>query len=782
MMHFSGRILLLVFLTALFSNVAFAQDFDAWNARLEQAEELLNAPDSSTDALDDIRLDLAEQRSEAQSLLEQAQSRLTDIRSQIEALGPVPENGGSEAEEVAQHRAQLASDLKEAQIPLLAAQTAHDAAEKTLNAIDTHVRARFSGELITLGPSPLVPDTIATALGDLGTYLGELKTEVIDTFENNFRRNRMLSRLPFAIVLFGLGLLFLFGMRKRQVVWVQSALERSDHHAWLGAALNLGRLVVPMLGAIALIAGIKTLRLFGPTGDALIATLPVFAASLIIAYWIGHSVFAPVLPQFRLVPIDDDVAERCSKLTLALGILAGLYFVLNAVFRQFETSQGTVAVLTLPLVALAAMALWRLAALIRPTLAKSLADSQDDDSVPVVEPFGLNMLRLLRRSTVVVTIATPLLALIGYGNAARYLLFATILTLAVLGGAYVCYIILNRTMSGFTRVSTPQDPTQERRAGLLPVLFGFILSILSLPILALIWGARRSDLLEMWVWARDGVTIGGSRVSLTDFMVFLLIFGIGYGITRFLQSLMRRTVLPRTKLDVGGQNAVATGIGYLGIFLAGLLAVTSTGLDLSSLAIVAGALSLGVGFGLQTIVSNFVSGIILLVERPIKQGDWIEVAGYSGYVRDISVRSTSIETFDKATVIVPNQELIAGSVLNWTHGSMAGRVIIPIGVAYGTDPRKVQEILMEIATSHPLVLRRPGPAVLFIGFGADSLDFEIRAHLRDVNYMLSARSDMNFAICKRFEEEGIEIPFAQRDINLRNVDEIAKAFAPKGNA
>ena len=302
--------------------------------------------------------------------------------------------------------------------------------------------------------------------------------------------------------------------------------------------------------------------------------------------------------------------------------------------------------------------------------------------------------------------------------------------------------------------------------------------IAAIPVFALIWGARVSDLAEGWTRLRQGVSLGGVRLSPGAIVTFLAVFVVGYGITRFIQGAFRTSILPRTRIDAGGQNAIVSGLGYIGVMLASVLAITAAGIDLSNLAIVAGALSVGIGFGMQNIVSNFVSGIILLIERPIALGDWIRVGTAEGYVRRISVRSTQIQTFDRTNIIVPNSDLISQPVTNWTRGSLQGRVIVPVTVAYGSDTRKVTQILTEIAEDQPIVLINPPPSVFFTGFGADGLNFEIRAIISDVNQGLGVQTEIRHQIIDRFERDEIVIPYTHRDVTIRNVEELTKLADP----
>jgi small-conductance mechanosensitive channel len=232
-------------------------------------------------------------------------------------------------------------------------------------------------------------------------------------------------------------------------------------------------------------------------------------------------------------------------------------------------------------------------------------------------------------------------------------------------------------------------------------------------------------------------------------------------------------------MDRGARETLVTMSGYVVVAIAILVALGVAGLEFSNLAIIAGALSVGIGFGLQNIVNNFVSGLILLFERPVKTGDWIVVGSTEGYVKRISIRSTQIETFDRADVIVPNSELISGQVTNWMLRDVHGRARVPIGVAYGSDTEKVKNLLLEVARAHPDVITDgtyPEPRVLFLNFGDSSLNFELRCHVQNVDRRLSVISELNFAIDAAFRANGIEIPFPQRDLHVR--DWPAKGLAP----
>jgi small-conductance mechanosensitive channel len=209
----------------------------------------------------------------------------------------------------------------------------------------------------------------------------------------------------------------------------------------------------------------------------------------------------------------------------------------------------------------------------------------------------------------------------------------------------------------------------------------------------------------------------------------------------------------------------------VGVAIAAVIAVATLGIDLTNLAVIIGALSVGIGLGLQETVKNFMAGLTMLIERPIRVGDKVTVGPHTGFVRRIKVRATEIETFDRGSVIVPNAELLSHTVLNWTHRDSLGRVLIPISVAVGTDVPKAQKILFSCAAKHPEVLEKPKPEILLHGFGDNSIDFEMRVYMRDNVLIDNVASDIRYAVEAAFRKSGVKGPVPKREVGLRKLDE-----------
>jgi potassium efflux system protein len=265
------------------------------------------------------------------------------------------------------------------------------------------------------------------------------------------------------------------------------------------------------------------------------------------------------------------------------------------------------------------------------------------------------------------------------------------------------------------------------------------------------------------------LSVGQFEISLGDIVAFVLALWLGTQVSRFIRFIIEEDVFTRVRLPRGVPATISMMVNYGVITIAFFIALAVAGFDLSRFAIIAGALSVGVGFGLQNVVNNFVSGLILAFERPIQVGDSVEVGPLMGRVNRIGIRSSVVRTFDGSEVIVPNADFISKEVINWTLSDVTRRLIVPVGVAYGSNPHQVMDLLVRVAREQSDVLQEPEPYSLFTGFGDSSLNFELRAWC-DFNEGLRVRTVLNLAIHDALAEAGIEIPFPQRDLHLRSVD------------
>ncbi len=263
--------------------------------------------------------------------------------------------------------------------------------------------------------------------------------------------------------------------------------------------------------------------------------------------------------------------------------------------------------------------------------------------------------------------------------------------------------------------------------------------------------------------------LGQTWISLATIVEFIVVVLVVVLLSRVVRRLLHRRVLAHTKLDVGLQYAIARIVSYVVLVLGLFIGLETLGVNLSSLAVIGGALGVGIGFGLQNIVNNFVSGLIILAERPIQIGDRVDLGNNTvGKVMRIGARATHVLTNDNIMIIVPNAEFVSGRVVNWTHIDPRVRFRINVGVSYGSDPHLVEKLLLEVATADPSVLKDPPPTVVFKEFGDSALLFELRAWSADMTHRPGTlESQLNFAIWDKFKQHGIEIPFPQRDLHVK---------------
>lgn len=747
-------------------NQAAPPNYELWQSVAARAETAVDASADSSAAFEALRLRITNFRAKFAAARTVNKERILSLQAQLTALGVIPESG-EEPVDVATRRAELTKSLSEIHAPAQVAEAAYSRADGLIREIDAIIRVRQTQRLLSLGPSPVNPAHWGPALTDAGKLLSETWAER-RLWTDDAARKQLKESMPLILLLLAFSAVLLARGRRWTALLAKFLrnLGGRGFGVW-GFVVSLLRIALPLLGLFALTEALQASGMLGLRGQRLAEAIPFGGAALLGARWLAERLFAREDDE-TLIGADLDHRREArlyaTLLALLLVVRAGMELMLD---YSKDFAEATPAVLAFPLTLVTGIVLFRLGQILRGAYKVGQAPDGEERKSTFVR-----VLHLIGVGVMTVSVVGPIMAAVGYGQAGNALVYPAVLTLAVLGFVLVVQRFFADIYCLFSGLG------MAGREALVPVLISFALLLLSAPLLALIWGARVADLTEMWTAFSRGFAVGETRISPTDFIAFAVIFSVGYLLTRLLQGALRNNVLPKTKIDTGGQTAIVSGLGYVGIFLAALVAITGAGIDLSSLAIVAGALSVGIGFGLQNIVSNFVSGIILLIERPIAEGDWIEVGGQQGTVRSISVRSTRIETFDRSDVIVPNADLVSGTVTNFTRGNTIGRVIVKVGVAYGTDTRKVERILKDIAEAHPMALANPAPFVCLAGFGADSLDFEIRIVLRDINFGLSVRNEINHQIVEKFTELGIEIPFAQRDVWLRNPEALN---APKSD-
>ncbi len=472
---------------------------------------------------------------------------------------------------------------------------------------------------------------------------------------------------------------------------------------------------------------------------------------------IACGLFAPTRPNWRLPRLDDKVAAGIVRIAVGLALVVSAVR-LFAALNDIAGASLSVAVLMRGLAAVTgaiviAVELWR------------FGNAMDNDEClgPKINT-ARDWFDLLRMASWAVASVIFVSVMLGYEAFGSFLADQYFWLGAVGCAFYMSAVLAEEAIgAGFT----PNSRVGRRLitsfgihrnsielAGVVSsgtiklALFAFAALLVLAP-----WGVQSSDVPLDFRSLLFGFKVGDTTISPINIVIAAGIFALSIAALHAVLNWADTKLLPKLNFDVGLRSSIRTSLSYFGFVMCAGLALGYLGLNFEKLALVAGALSVGIGFGLQSIVNNFVSGLILLWERTVRVGDWIAVGSDQGYVRRINVRATEIETFDRAQVIIPNASLVAGVVTNLVRNDRTGRIVIPLTVAASADPEKVREVLVQVAKATPLVSTMPSPQVLFTGMSASALNFELRAFVGDVETLYRVKSDLHFAIFKRFKEE-----------------------------
>lgn len=744
----------------------------------------------------------------------EAQTRL------LEALGPAPAEGQpAESRDVARERKEISDTIGLYRARLAQTELAVTRAASLQEQLASTFRQRFVQQLLQRDPSPLAPGVLRDGLAAATDRFRQTLATPLDAWAAlpDDQRVRLGWLLPAALLLAGGAALVLrrplvarAAHRFARVSPLPSAGRRLTSAALrtIGdGLLPAAALAVPLL----VIWGATDLPVADPTIRVLLAATLALSA-VIIGAALVRATLAPPEPDAGLSPLTPEAARHLCRCIAFLGIVFIIELALRRVAAALPPAPAALhAVDGLAYCGLAALGLalaargrvWRQT---ETPLAEAALPPGDETgrweeagaaaepgavAEPAADASSARPARLRRPEPA--KIAARIAALLAGLAAVAAIVGQTRLGMAItdtlLWGATALGLCLLARAAGRAAIAAllrtaPLRPsaglTATTARGVLAairMLLDPLLAAVAIWALAPLWGFAREDLARWGRGMLQGFTIGGVTISLAALALAAVVLVVALAAVRAARRALSDRLLPRTRLDAGVQNSISVGAGYAGVVAAVLLAISVLGVDLSNFAIVAGALSVGIGFGLQNIVNNFVSGLILLIERPVKVGDWVAVGSQQGLVKRINVRSTELETFERSSVIVPNSDLLSNAVINWTHKDRVGRVDVRVGVDYGVDSETVREVLLACARAHPEVMAWPQPFVLFSDFTDNALVFELRAFLRNVEKRSRVASDLRFAIDKACREAGIPFPYAQSEIHLRDIERLEQVLA-----
>lgn len=750
--------------------VSAREKMEAARATLDALDAALALEGLRPNDLDDLRQRLDPARKELAAVSDQISPRVADAETRLNALGK-PAEGVVEDPAVVADRERLQKTNAEFGAVLKQSRALLLRADQISDRISARRRALFTGQLFERSDSILDPDLWTTAAASVSAEARAIRFFTNDWTAFALRRQGALALMGILAGAVAIAAAVVAGgrlLRRRLRTpppepGVSFSRLRSAREALKVVLLNATVAPAATIAALAFLGGFEVVP---PRAAELLHGLVVAVFIKAIGNAVSRALLAPDEPWRRLPPLSDAAASLAFRyFSFAVWTLAIAAF-LNAMHRVLFAPVGLTVVTSALMALLISGFIARfLVGMARSDDSGDAAQAADPSREVVSQGDGRQSLRFVVWLAVVV-LTGALVA--GYVSFAAFVAARMVVAAAVLGGLYILYALIDSFFGEGLGADTARAQRISKTLGLkaarlelIGVVLSGLLKVLLFVVAAFLivgsWGTSTADVMDTVERVSFGVRIGSSTITLWSVLYAVLLLLVSLVLARGFQRWVSTALLPRTGLEPSLQSSISTIVGYAGTIVAIMVAMSEIGLNLENVALVAGALSVGIGLGLQGIVSNFVSGLILLAERPVRVGDTINVKGEEGYVRRISVRSTEIETFERATVIVPNSDLITGMVKNWTHSNTTGRVIVQVSVSYDCDPEEVRDILVSCACDHPQVLQTPPPRVFLTKFADAGMVFELRCVVANVDYSLTVKSDLHFQVLARFRKAGVGI-------------------------
>ena len=777
-------LLAILFTVAAFGGSAAAQDMNALDAAnkqiaatrasIDQISSALSGASLTASLLNDRRAAIEKLRVDTLAQIPKLQSSIADLEARLRRIGPTTEDAPSDS--LVGQRASITSLLDrfrgaKDQLSVLSVELDQLAARASRLQRDLFFQQVFEPSRSILNPSLwlegasafyLVVDRMQ-ALFDL--WLSEAMTKL-----SGPTLSAIFGGIA-ALLLFALG----FGrfLARRFEPALRMRTPSNFDRLWRVIRLLVVTVLVLSFFVVGTWSILRSVDILTPRFGGLLSALFTLLMNFSVLQVFAWTVLSPRLPAWRLPKLDDVAAGRVYRLATAGAVIFALdelnSGIVNLLFLPLTFSVAQSAIVTIGMI-LVIIGIWRAVE------ANTIAQPDPADRRTSRRYYFGWTGRLRPLLWLLLTVAV--LALIfGYVSLGHFISIAIVSTLTLISFFYILRQLVDELVTEATKPASVvgrflrqllslSDRGVERLGVVFASLADLVLFLIAIPIIFFQWTLNWIDLRGWLSGALFGFEVAGRTIYPSTLLIAISVLLLGIGLTNIFTSWVDRRVLMRTHIDKGVRDSIRKGVNYFGVILAMILALTAAGVDFSDIAIIAGALGVGIGFGLQSIVNNFVSGLILLAERPIKVGDWIVVGAGEGFVSRINVRSTEIDTFDRATIIIPNSNLISDPVKNWTHGNTSGKSIIKVRVAYDSDADAVRDILVGCAKNHPDVARDPEPFVQLVEFGDNTLDFQLHFYVDDVLIGAMVSSDLRFAILNAFRNAGIRIPALLREVPL----------------